>query len=129
MYTCPVCGYDRLRRPPEDYLICPSCGTEFGYSDATASYRELRQRWLYSGARWYSQVTPEPPKWNAYQQLRRAGSLDIERKTLDDEPSISVVDFGRTQADVGQGVSLYTRLIAIGNSGTELMKRAHYATA
>lgn len=59
-YTCPVCEFDRLRKPPEDYLICPSCGTQFGYSDANRTHEELRQLWIAHGKRWYSSRIPNP---------------------------------------------------------------------
>jgi len=65
---CPVCGYS-LERPPADYRICPSCGTEFGYDDAGRSHRELRTAWLRSGARWWSRSRPAPVGWDPYEQL------------------------------------------------------------
>jgi hypothetical protein len=71
--TCPVCGYDNLPFAPADYNICPSCGTEFGYDDFTASHAELRMRWLQNGAPWFSQSTPRPPGWNALDQISRSG--------------------------------------------------------
>lgn len=55
-YTCPVCGYDRLRYPPAGYSICPSCGTEFGNDDFGSSYAELRRRWIAGGRKWWSQT-------------------------------------------------------------------------
>ncbi len=70
MYTCPVCGYTRLRRPPQDFLICSCCGTEFGYDDARLSHVELRARWIRNGAQWFSQATQPPAGWNAFDQLR-----------------------------------------------------------
>ncbi len=70
-YTCPVCGYNELELPPADFTICPSCGTEFGYHDATASIEELRQRWIKRGAPWTSQAAPPPPDWNPWAQLWR----------------------------------------------------------
>lgn len=73
VYTCPVCGYDRLPRPPEDYLICPSCGTEFDYDDFRTKHTELRRRWIVSGAKWQSSVIPSPPNWSPFEQMRRAG--------------------------------------------------------
>lgn len=76
MYTCPVCGYNRLRRPADDYLICPSCGTEFGYSDAGRSHAELRSDWIAQGMRWFSRATEPPVGWNAILQLERAGHRD-----------------------------------------------------
>ena len=72
MHMCPVCGYDQLRRPARDFIICPSCGTEFDYHDATTSHEELRARWLRRGAAWTSRVVQPPQGWNAYDQLVRA---------------------------------------------------------
>lgn len=68
-HTCPVCGYPGLSEAPENFSICPSCGTEFGYHDSGVSYQELRDLWLREGAHWFSQVRMPPPKWNAYEQL------------------------------------------------------------
>ena len=75
--TCPVCGYDRLDKPPADFAICPCCGTEFGYDDYAASIEELRLRWIRSGAPWFSRHTPPPPAWNPYRQLLQAGLAHI----------------------------------------------------
>jgi hypothetical protein len=72
-YTCPVCGYDQLLYPPTDYNICPSCGTEFGYTDFTRDHAELRMHWIDGGMRWHSSRIPAPPQWNPEQQLIRAG--------------------------------------------------------
>lgn len=62
-YTCPVCDYDKLKRPPEGDTICPSCGTQFGYHDFTLSHAELRERWIKSGRVWHSKriTAPEEP--------------------------------------------------------------------
>jgi hypothetical protein len=77
MHTCPVCGYDRLKRPPEDFLICPCCGTEFGYSDAGPKgakfmHQLLREEWIRGGLRWHSITTVQPYLWNPSDQLIRA---------------------------------------------------------
>jgi hypothetical protein len=63
-----------------DYLICPCCGTEFGYDDFAMTYQEheasldrLRERWLARGMPWTSRVTPHPPGWNAVEQFFAAG--------------------------------------------------------
>lgn len=74
-YICPVCAYDQLNSPPQDYTICPCCGTEFGYHDFTLSYTELRERWLSSGAIWHSRRILPPVGWTAQKQLARAGLL------------------------------------------------------
>ncbi len=71
--TCPVCGYDRLIRPQKYHMICPCCGTEFGYDDAAASHEELRREWVEAGAKWFSETTSPPPDWNPVTQLLQAG--------------------------------------------------------
>jgi hypothetical protein len=78
-YPCPVCGYSGLTRPPEDYYICPCCGTEFGYDDFAENsddrarrWIELRQQWLSRDAGWFSSAIPPPDGWNPYTQLVRA---------------------------------------------------------
>jgi hypothetical protein len=79
VYTCPVCGFVELRRPPNNHAICPCCGTEFDYHDCTVSHLALRKRWISNGAAWHSTATPPAPAWNALEQLLRAGfvSLDV----------------------------------------------------
>jgi hypothetical protein len=75
-YTCPVCGFKELEEPPEDFNICPCCGTEFGYHDVGHSDRELRNAWLKKGGMW-SDVEdnhyPTRANWNAWSQLDMAG--------------------------------------------------------
>lgn len=78
MFTCPVCGYDQLRKPPADHTICPSCGVQFGYNDAgplplPEMHQILRRKWINLGLRWHSRVIPQPVGWNAYVQLINAG--------------------------------------------------------
>jgi hypothetical protein len=73
MHTCPVCGYQGLEGPPQDFLICPSCGVEFGYHDANRSAAELRRDWIAQGASWHSTVEQPPRGWNAVRQLSDAG--------------------------------------------------------
>lgn len=55
-YTCPVCLCDKLKEPPMDFLICPMCGTEFGFDDYVefpnlqeAKWFELRELWIKAG--------------------------------------------------------------------------------
>jgi hypothetical protein len=67
---CPVCGYDRLRRPPRNFIICPSCGTEFSYSDSAVSHQELRREWLLHGGKWQSNVMRQPIGWDRDRQLQ-----------------------------------------------------------
>jgi hypothetical protein len=72
-YDCPVCGYPALPDPPRDFEICPSCGTEFDYHDATKTHKELRDAWIAAGLRWSSRAIPQPTNWNPFDQLFRAG--------------------------------------------------------
>jgi hypothetical protein len=79
-YVCPVCGFPGLDHPAWDpqtgeasFTICPCCGCEFGYDDATTSSRDaFRRRWLKAGAPWFS---PErkPVNWNLPEQLANVG--------------------------------------------------------
>ena len=73
MHTCPVCGYAQLEFPPEDFTICPSCGTEFGYQDTMKSHEQLRAEWIASGPLWHSRVIRPPAFWNPFDQLIQAG--------------------------------------------------------
>ena len=68
-YQCPVCGYDELTKPPEDYTICPSCGTEFGNDDFDRAHKELRDIWISRHMPWFSKSTLPPKNWNPYRQL------------------------------------------------------------
>ena len=116
MNTCPICGYDRMTRPPADFYICPCCGTEFGNDDFETSHAELRRRWLQSGAPWFSYATPRPPLWNQYEQLSRAGLLNVEVGSPDVEPS--VIDLGREKVNVAAGVDVYRKIVAIGTAAS-----------
>lgn len=69
-YTCPVCGYPKLSYPPEDYEICPSCGTEFEYHDARRSHEALTAIWMSAGMTWHSRVIPKPDNWDHTQRHR-----------------------------------------------------------
>lgn len=78
-HTCPVCGFAELEEPHVDvmgeatFAICPSCGTQFGYDDATRSHDELRAAWIAEGAAWWSEAKPAPPGWSGPGQLAAAG--------------------------------------------------------
>ncbi len=69
MYACPVCGFAELSDPPENFNICPCCGTEFDLDDAFTTHAELRLKWIRNGARWWSQVESPPENWNPQVQL------------------------------------------------------------
>jgi len=64
-------AYDEYNCPT--YNICPSCGTEFGYHDATKSFAELRSLWLTSGGLWSSTYEKPPLDWSAQEQMAKAG--------------------------------------------------------
>jgi hypothetical protein len=66
-HRCPVCFFDHLSYPPEDYHICPCCGTEFENDDAEFTYEELRHQWILGGALWFYEQPPAG--WNAWKQL------------------------------------------------------------
>jgi len=70
MYTCPVCYYTRMPDPPQDYNICPCCGTEFGSDDENASWEDLRLQWIGRGAPWF--FDQPPAFWNGFVQLLKA---------------------------------------------------------
>jgi hypothetical protein len=78
MHTCPVCGYDKLRRPAANHLICPSCGTQFEYHDSIRTHAELREQWVAGGMLWHSRARPAPPDWNPREQLARVTAPTIE---------------------------------------------------
>jgi hypothetical protein len=74
--VCPVCGWDQLDEAPYDggaasFTICPCCGVEYGYDDATTTHEQLRARWLSEGMKWWSTGTPPPEGWSAEEQLAR----------------------------------------------------------
>lgn len=70
---CPVCGFDGLRHPAKDDMICPCCGTQFGYDDFAKTHEDLREEWLAKGAVWQSRQIPPPAGWSPRMQLARAG--------------------------------------------------------
>jgi hypothetical protein len=62
-----------MPEPPENYNICPCCGTEFEYTDAGVTHQQVRAKWLSHGALWWYPDIQPPPGWDPYQQLREAG--------------------------------------------------------
>jgi hypothetical protein len=97
-YLCPVCGYDEMQSPPEDYYICPSCGTEFGYEDFAETYEgrvkqweRLRRRWLLNDMAWFSPVIPPPSPWHPYTQLLRAISVTFDTTEADSTETNAIV--------------------------------------
>jgi hypothetical protein len=66
-FRCPVCFYDRLPYPAQDYHICLCCGTEFGNDDVEYTYDELRAAWIFAGMPWF--YGNPPLNWNPTVQL------------------------------------------------------------
>ena len=77
MEICPVCGYDRMLRPPAAGYICPCCGVEFELDDDGVSHEALRKRWIMHGMPWFSQHTVPPANWNPLTQLSMLGPLVV----------------------------------------------------
>lgn len=79
-YICPVCGYSGLDEPSHDPItgspsfdICPCCGCEFGYNDATPSAKEdFLKTWIAQGTPWFEPAL-KPMKWNIRTQLKTIG--------------------------------------------------------
>jgi hypothetical protein len=94
-FTCPVCGYRELPRPAADDLICPSCGTQFGYHDCSVSQVQLRREWIRHGLKWHSRVIPYPPNWNPFVQLVEAGfAIEFVGSNMTEQVTRTVVGDG-----------------------------------
>lgn len=74
-YFCPVCAFGELTEGPANFNVCPCCGTEFGYTDASIDHHHLRMRWIQNGAQWFasSEEWPCPQDWNPFIQLAAGG--------------------------------------------------------
>jgi hypothetical protein len=79
MFSCPVCLFSEMPFPPQDYHICPCCGTEFGNDDLDLTYGELRDQWIRAGARWF--FGRPPLDWNPWVQLLH-GSFGVETMSV-----------------------------------------------
>lgn len=78
MFFCPVCGYPGWPdAPPNEYDICPSCGTEFGYHDVLKTHSQLRSKWIAAGPVWQSRVVARPYDWDAWKQMEIAGLVPV----------------------------------------------------
>jgi len=80
MHLCPVCGYREMPDPPEDFNICPCCGTEFGYTNAGVTNEQVRAKWLSQNAPWFSPDIQPPADWNPHRQLVEAGFIVGSRR-------------------------------------------------
>ena len=89
--VCPVCGFP-LDRPAWDALsgpseeICPSCGIQFGYSDAAGGdpvrrqeiYKSWRRKWVEGGMKWHFAGIEEPPAgWDPVGNCQTMRSLRL----------------------------------------------------
>jgi uncharacterized Zn finger protein (UPF0148 family) len=90
---CPVCGYPKFielhAEGSATYDICPCCGFESGVDgigrDRNERNSTFRQRWIESGARWWSTAREPEPGWNALDQLRAAGLTETDPDTDPDD--------------------------------------------
>ena len=74
-YKCRICGYLNAEQPwgadglTPNFDICPCCGVEFGYEDATPkAILNYRSKWLAKGAPWGNKGAM-PEGWDLDQQL------------------------------------------------------------
>lgn len=83
-YNCPVCGYDQLDKPPNNFSVCACCGTEFEADDFDRTHSELRSEWIEKDMPWFSRSTLKPKNWNGYRQLIIAdlGSALVEHPRM-----------------------------------------------
>lgn len=91
-YTCPVCGYNALPEPPQNFSICPSCGTEFGLDDAKYTHLELQAEWIKAGPLWFSTARPAPVHWDPWLQLINAGygfSIPFKLRVVNAETAVN----------------------------------------
>ncbi len=89
-FKCPVCFYDQLPYPPDDYHICLCCGTEFGNDDQFKTHEQLRSAWIARGAPWFFRRPPE--YWNPWVQLIEANHAnDVPKFVADIRTSVDLV--------------------------------------
>ena len=77
-HVCPACGFPNLTEAPlsrsggGSYEICPSCGFQFGVSDADKghSFTAWRTGWKKNGMKWTSKGIAAPLDWDPAKQLR-----------------------------------------------------------
>ena len=72
-HLCPVCGYNKMSRPPAAGYICPCCGIEFELDDDEKNHEQLRAEWIANGCRWWSHAVTPQAGWDAIEQLKQAG--------------------------------------------------------
>ena len=116
-----MCAYLGFSSPPEEFSICPCCGTEFGVDDFALTpeaileaRRQLRTEWLLAGAPWFDPGTPQPAGWNARDQLLASTERALLRLgspllTLDGPLDI-IRPVQRGSGDTTQEILLHRRL-------------------
>lgn len=114
-YVCPVCGYPDLADPPVDmsYEICPSCGTEFGYTDFSRSHFELMLDWLRTGPRWHAEWMPPPVGWNPRRQLLEHIAPSVRNQSGKALWVTTTVDLWRDAATESHSANTVGRLMVV----------------
>lgn len=88
-YTCPVCGFDGLDRPPRSPTtgagsleICPCCSFQFGVTDDDEGieYAAWRRRWIDEGMEWDNGSTTPPSGWDPWVQVRRVTGNELPNR-------------------------------------------------
>jgi len=93
MYTCLVCGYNKLVRAPFDkngipsFATCPCCLFEFGVTDDEGGYslEEFRKIWIEKYDFPFSNLKLKPKTWNRLvlqKQLNNLNSVDDRGRAL-----------------------------------------------
>ena len=127
--SCPVCGYPNLALPPEqEGMICPCCGTEFGYDDQIASHEELRRGWLLRGAPWFSRYTQPPPGWNAAVQLLKAG-FGYESRTASSSDAHGNVSLPQLRSSAPPPPALLLAMLDLSRHQHELLRNMNYSAS
>ncbi len=73
---CRICGL-KQQNPPwgkkgdqPSFAICPCCGGEFGYDDATVeAVVTARKQWMSEGCEWFLSEL-RPARWNVQTQMK-----------------------------------------------------------
>lgn len=82
MYTCTICGYDKLEEPLWDevegfptHFICNCCGFESGFhnDNLEMTIEQYRGEWISEGAKWFSSCVKKPENWDFKEQLKNIG--------------------------------------------------------
>jgi hypothetical protein len=109
MFSCPVCYFNQMPDPPQDYNICPCCGTEFGYDDEFKTFAQLRADWINAGMQWFFR---QPPLfWSPVLQLAlnpfSGEPFAYAHAGLTVSSVLSIYGFAESPAPVFEGAPLY----------------------